>query len=279
MNPAHDRAAVAPAVAAALVLAVAPLGMLSTMSVWLLALVLGVWAVWYFRKGRLADGAIIVAAATVLAMYASASGFIGFYLMPFPVLVPIFIFTYWRARPEPPLPWLRLGFFGWSGALAALVVAIAGGAVAWGVAAWIPPNGSWWASSWFGIGSKPNPWPDLPVSNMVTNALIVGMVWGAAEEALFRGALQERLTSALGPLLAVAVQAFAYSAYSFMGTVATSSGHLHGGLRLGAGVAVGLVLGLLLGVLRRLSDGLFAPWAAHTCANMAILLAVQQAAR
>jgi membrane protease YdiL (CAAX protease family) len=263
-----DRArSLAPALAAALVLGVGAFGVVLSAVAWAIVLLLAAWAAWYFRIGRMGDGAVLTVALTMLATYAIP---LGMFLVPFPALLSLFILAYWRDPPEPPLPWLRMGLFGWTGAVAALAVAIAGGAAAWGAVALMPSrlNGCAWARD-------TESWLHMTAGDLASRALMVGIIGGGAEEALFRGALQERLTRALGPLPAVFVQAVAYAAYSFAGLGWAHLAGLHGGARLGAGAAVGLVLGFLLGVLRQLSDGLFAPWVAHALANVVIRFVVR----
>ncbi len=266
--------AVAPALAASLLLAVAPMAMVFNLPAWTSVVLLAAWAGSCFKRGRFADGAILSVALTVVAAYAVI---VGMLLMPFPALLPIVIFTWWRNPPAPPLPWLRRGLFGWSGALAAVVVAVAGGALAWGAVAAIMSHGGVWASGWLGNLSE-RPWvpPGASALDLAWSAMVAGIVGGGTEEALFRGALQERLTHALGAWPGVALQAVVYAAYCWWGATGL---HLHGGLRLGAGAAVGLVLGFLLGVLRRLAQGLFAPSIAHALANVAIVFVVNGSAR
>jgi membrane protease YdiL (CAAX protease family) len=149
-----------------------------------------------------------------------------------------------------------------------LVVAGAAGVAAWGTRMLVPRESLWAGASFQGA-------LHMPGGDLASAALIIGVVGGGAEEALFRGALQERLTRALGPLGGVGVQAVAYSAYSFAGLGWAHLAGLHGGARLGTGAVVGLVLGLLLGGLRLLSNGLFAPWVAHALANVVIGFAIR----
>jgi membrane protease YdiL (CAAX protease family) len=247
------------------------LGVVLSTAAWVVVVLLGAWAARCFWMGRLADGAILSVALTVLATYALPLA-LGIFLIPFPALLPIFIFAYWRHPPEPPLPWLRVGLFGWTGAVAALIVAVAAGVAAWGARALVSLPDTSWAGPW---ARESDISLRMSGSDFASAALVIGVIGGGAEEALFRGALQERLTRALGPLGAVVIQAVAYAAYSFAGLGWAHLAGLHGGARLGAGAVVGLVLGILLGVLRRLSDGLFAPWVAHALANVVIGFAVR----
>jgi hypothetical protein len=84
------------------------------------------------RFHRFEDGALPVVASARSRCSPRALALIVPFVTPlFPALL-VAIFTWWRNPPRPPLPWIRLGRFGWSGALAAALVAAVAGAVAAG---------------------------------------------------------------------------------------------------------------------------------------------------
>ena len=85
----------------------------------------------------------------------------------------------------------------------------------------------------------------------------------AMEEFVFRGMVMQALDSAFGPGgLSVAIQAWLFGA-----------GHYREGFPNGGwGLGMTFVYGIMLGTIRRRSQGMFAPWIAHVCADMVIFV-------
>jgi hypothetical protein len=82
----------------------------------------------------------------------------------------------------------------------------------------------------------------------------------AAEEAVYRGFIQCALESSIGlGVAALLLQALAFGL-----------AHINGFPRGAAGVVLAFVYGLMLGIVRRRAGGMFAPWAAHVCADLVI---------
>jgi membrane protease YdiL (CAAX protease family) len=271
--------AAAPALAAGVALALAPAAMGSRAS-WLAVAALAAWAAWCIHRHRFEDGALLVVAVGTVAVFAASPLVM---IVPFVTpLVPallVVMFTWWRNPPRPPLPWIRLGRFGWSGALVAALVAAVAGVVAVGAreaaAHLTAPRGS--LIGILLISPYRSPWvpPNWTALDRAFQALTLGLLVGGAEEVVFRGALQERLTRTLGSWPGIVAQALAYGLSGFgLASMAVAIG-FHGGLGGAAGALLALGLGFLLGILRQLAGGLFAPVVAHALANAAIVLAVR----
>lgn len=271
--------AAAPALVAAVALPLAPAAMVSRAS-WLAVAALAGWAAWCIHRHRFEDGALLVVALGTLVVFAASPLVL---IIPFVTpLVPallVAMFTRWRNPPHPSLPWIRLGRFGWSGALAAALLAVVAGAVAVGAsdaAAHLPAArgslsaillASPYRSTWVPPG-----WTAL---DRAYQALWLGLLVGGAEEVVFRGALHERLTRTLGSWPGIVAQSLAYGLSGLgFASMAVAIG-FHGGLGGAAGAVLGLALGFMLGILRQLAGGLFAPVVAHALANAAIVLAVR----
>jgi membrane protease YdiL (CAAX protease family) len=85
----------------------------------------------------------------------------------------------------------------------------------------------------------------------------------AMEEFVFRGAVMQALDSAFGPHgMSIAIQAWLF------GTMHYREGIPNGSL----GLVMTGIYGVMLGMIRRRSQGMFAPWAVHACADMVIFV-------
>ncbi len=90
----------------------------------------------------------------------------------------------------------------------------------------------------------------------------------AMEEFIFRGVVMQATDSAFGPGSAsVVVQAWLFGVMHFV------TGFPNGAW----GLVMALIYGIMLGAIRRRSHGLFAPWIAHVCADMAIFAILTEA--
>lgn len=105
--------------------------------------------------------------------------------------------------------------------------------------------------------------PDWPLPALIVGGLTFSMLNAAVEEASYRGVVANALELAGSANLALFGQAVAFG---FL--------HIHGFPRGWVGVGLACVFGLLMAVVRRKSGGLFAPWAAHVCADMVIVALV-----
>ena len=173
---------------------------------------------------------------------------------PLPLVAAVLVFTLlttgWRpVRWEP--RWWRPGAVN-GRAWAAVAVVVAGsGAVLW----------LWYAAIGVRSGGQAVQREILqsyPWWVVVPSVAAFVLLNAAAEEAIFRGVLQQAMAET-GPIsLAVAVQALAFGLI-----------HLYTGFPTGPlGMALAMLFGLILGVLRVRTGGLLAPWVAHVGTNL-----------
>jgi membrane protease YdiL (CAAX protease family) len=113
--------------------------------------------------------------------------------------------------------------------------------------------------------------PDLSAQLRTMQAMpiwlfpVAGLVFAtgnaAMEEFAFRGIVMQAFDSATGPgIVSILVQAWLFGAMHY----------LQGFPKAQWGVAMTFAYGVMLGCLRRRSQGMLAPWIAHTCADMVI---------
>lgn len=105
--------------------------------------------------------------------------------------------------------------------------------------------------------------PRVPLALLVTGAIAFAIVNALLEELVWRGVLQDRLTHAFGPTLAIVLQALSFGLQ-----------HAHGFPRGVVGVVLAGTWALMLGLLRRRSRGLLAPVLAHVVADATIAILV-----
>lgn len=99
---------------------------------------------------------------------------------------------------------------------------------------------------------------------LIPGGLLFAMVNAAVEEVAYRGVLLHALERTLGTgTVALCVQALAFGVL-----------HINGFPRGLSGIVLATIFGLLMGLIRRKSHGLFAPWAAHVCADIVIVAIV-----
>lgn len=98
-------------------------------------------------------------------------------------------------------------------------------------------------------------WPIVGVAFALVNA--------AAEEAAYRGIIQQALSATFGSRTAIVLQAVAFGALHREGFPSGVSG-----------VVLSAGYGVVLGVLRASTGGLLAPWIAHVVADAAIFVVV-----
>jgi uncharacterized protein len=114
------------------------------------------------------------------------------------------------------------------------------------------------------LSSQVPPW--RPAELIVAGAFF-SVLNALLEEMIFRGVLLDALTSQIGAVWAVVVQAVAFG-------IGHGQGYPPGSL----GMALAAVYGLMLGMLRQRSGGLLAPWIAHVFAD-AVIFRIVVAAR
>jgi membrane protease YdiL (CAAX protease family) len=107
---------------------------------------------------------------------------------------------------------------------------------------------------------------NVPLWALPAVGLFFAVVNAGAEEAAFRGVLMNSLHSAVGPTVAVLLQAAAFGIIHYQHGVPDGAW--------GAGLSAGY--GLILGVIRLRARGMLAPWMAHaiTDAGIFVLLVV-----
>ncbi len=109
--------------------------------------------------------------------------------------------------------------------------------------------------------------PSMPLWAFPFAALAFASANAVAEEAVYRGVVQEALDDAFGVSVApLVLQAIAFGCL-----------HLRGFPRGIVGVGLAAIYGLMLGAVRRRSHGMLAPWIAHVFADVTIftILATQ----
>jgi membrane protease YdiL (CAAX protease family) len=103
--------------------------------------------------------------------------------------------------------------------------------------------------------------PEMPIWMFPIAGLGFSVLNAAVEEAIYRGVIMQSMDSAFGPGVAsVLVQGWLFGAMHYL------QGFPNGGW----GLVMATVYGLILGWLRRLSQGMLAPWLAHVCADAVI---------
>lgn len=105
--------------------------------------------------------------------------------------------------------------------------------------------------------------PPLPLAALILGGIAFAAINAALEELVWRGVFQRGLEAAVGPALAVVIQAVSFGV-----------AHAHGVPSGTLGVALAGGWALLLGLLRRASGGLLAPIVAHFVADAAIAVIV-----
>ncbi len=105
--------------------------------------------------------------------------------------------------------------------------------------------------------------PSLPLATLILGGAVVAVVNATLEEIVWRGVFQRGLEAALGPALAIGVQAVSFGV-----------AHAHGVPSGWLGVVLAGAWALLLGLLRRASGGLLAPIVAHFVADATIAVIV-----
>jgi membrane protease YdiL (CAAX protease family) len=103
--------------------------------------------------------------------------------------------------------------------------------------------------------------PDWPVPVLVLGGLAFSIVNAAVEELAYRGVLMDALEKTAGARLALLGQAAAFGVL-----------HINGFPRGWVGIVLASVFGLLMGIVRRRSFGLLAPWIAHVCIDVVIVI-------
>ena len=108
--------------------------------------------------------------------------------------------------------------------------------------------------------------PSMPLWILPLAGLAFAVINAAVEEAIFRGIILQALDSALGAgITPVVIQGLVFGWMHY-----SEVGFPKGAL----GVAMAFIYGLLLGFLRNHSQGMAAPWLAHTGADMTVFLMV-----
>jgi membrane protease YdiL (CAAX protease family) len=103
--------------------------------------------------------------------------------------------------------------------------------------------------------------PAMPIWMFPLAGLGFSVCNAAVEEAVYRGVIMQSMDSAFGPgIVSIFVQGWLFGAMHYL------QGFPNGGW----GLVMAAVYGIMLGWLRRLSQGMFAPWLAHVCADMVI---------
>ena len=170
----------------------------------------------------------------------------------FPLAFAIYFVVVWR------VPWLRRAsaWLRWGridATIAAFAVAIASvsGAALLGWVAFTKPDLSDLARTFV---------PPQSLWVLAPGAIVFVMLNAAIEEAAYRGILHSALDATLGRgVRAVLLQALAFGAL-----------HIHGFPRGPLGVVLAFVYGIALGALRRMAEGLLAPWLAHVLTDVVI---------
>jgi len=101
--------------------------------------------------------------------------------------------------------------------------------------------------------------PSLPLGALILGGVLFAVVNATLEEIVWRGVFQRGLEAALGPALALGLQAVSFGV-----------AHAHGVPSGGLGVVLAGAWAVLLGLLRRASGGLLAPIVAHFVADATI---------
>ncbi len=175
---------------------------------------------------------------------------------PFNLLIPILVslvVVLAIPRYRKSLLWLRIGRFGKD-----IILLVIGTVAISGTALYI-----WYLALDPDLSVHLKYMPDVPAWLFPLVGLGFSVFNAAMEELVFRGAVMQALDSAFGPHgLSVTVQAWLFGAMHYR------EGFPNGGW----GLAMTFVYGIVLGMIRRRSQGLFAPWVAHACADMAIFV-------
>ncbi len=103
--------------------------------------------------------------------------------------------------------------------------------------------------------------PDMPIWLFPFAGLGFSAFNAAMEECVFRGVVMQSLDSAFGPdWMPIVIQAWLFGAMHYR------AGFPNGGW----GLAMAFVYGIMLGVIRRLSQGIMAPWITHVCTDLVV---------
>jgi membrane protease YdiL (CAAX protease family) len=180
----------------------------------------------------------------------------SFHNWPFNLLIPILIYlvvVLAIPRYRKSLLWLRIGRFGKD----ILLLVIATASIS-GMALFI-----WYHAMNPDLSIHLKYMPDVPVWLFPLAGLGFSVFNAAMEEFVFRGAVMQALDSAFGSdSMSIVVQAWLFGAM-----------HYREGFPSGDwGLAMTFVYGIMLGTIRRRSQGMFAPWVAHACADMVIFV-------
>jgi len=105
--------------------------------------------------------------------------------------------------------------------------------------------------------------PAMPLWMFPLAGLVFSVFNAAVEEAIYRGVIMQSMDSAFGPgVVSIFVQGWLFGAMHYL------QGFPNGAW----GLMMAAAYGLMLGWLRRLSQGMFAPWLAHICADVVIFV-------
>lgn len=106
--------------------------------------------------------------------------------------------------------------------------------------------------------------PDWHWALLITGGLLFAMLNAAVKEMAYRGVVLHALDRTIGAGAgALCAQALAFGVL-----------HINGFPRGLSGIVLATIFGILMGLIRRKSHGLFAPWAAHICADIVIVAIV-----